>query len=64
MTTRKYYRVTKENDWAAKNELFTKSELLRYSKENRFRVPKVEIVSVPSNTIYFNFGTRFSTIFD
>lgn len=64
MKTITYYRVTVENDWTVKNELFTKGELLKYSRENRCRVPKVEIVSVPSNTVYFNFGARFSTIFD
>lgn len=58
-----YYRVLKSNDWAVKNELFTKKELLKYSKANRFRVPSVELVSVPYNTLYFNFGSRFSMEF-
>lgn len=63
MKARTYYRVLKENDWSTKNELLTKGELLKYSRENRYRVPHVELVSVPANTIYFNFGVRFSTLF-
>lgn len=64
MKAKTYFRVIKENDWSTRNELLTKDELLKYSRENRYRVPNVKIVSVPSNTIYFNFGARFSTIFD
>lgn len=64
MKAKTYYRVIKENDWNVRNELFTKNELLKYSRENRYRFPKVELVSVPSDTIYFNFGARFSTMFD